>query len=416
MPKITSRDDDTPRIARTVLARDGLLLVAAALCATWAARLQPSPAVATAFGLVLALLLCKWLRMPPLSRSLAVTVLLPALPLVQPGDALRSMAWGAAAGAAAYACFTLSRRARFAFRRNSLHSPTGRWLGLDYAGARLLLERVRRTMVPVPPMRILLSPTQHEARIRAGFGNTAHDIAFGEPGAAGVDGHDLFVPLTIDALLRCHASGQADGAGWPIPTVDCIHVCDDKVRFHRRMTENGFSRWLPALARPGDFPSVLKKRVDEWGSSCHLLRDPGDEQRHAALLADPLYFRQRYVAGEIEFASHLLLSGGRIVDALTIEYRFRTPFHLKGTRHSPDSLRVARNGHLDVFRAMLASIGFEGLCCVNYKMADGLPLVLEVNPRFGASLSPFLFCFVDRSLRAGVSRRSTTSGTRATGA
>jgi len=410
--KIAHRD--THRIAGTALARDALVLAAIALGATWAARQEPSLPAAAICGVALALLPCKWLRIPPLARSLAVAILFWALQRLQPDGHLRPMALSAVATAAAYAGFTLARRLRFTVRRNSLHSPAGRWLGLDYAQPRLWLERMRRRIAPLPPMRILLSPSPHEARIRTGFAPTAHDIAFGEPGSAG--DRDLFVPLTIDALLRCHASGPAEAAGWPIPSVDCIDTCNDKLRFHRRMCANGFSRWLPALARPGEFPSVLKKRIDEWGSSCHLLLEAGDEQRYADLLSDPLYFRQRYVAGEVEYAAHLLLSGGRIVDALTVEYRFGAPFHLKGTRDSPDCLRMARNGHLGLFRAMLASIGFEGLCCINYKMCDGRPLVLEVNPRFGASLAPFLACFVERALRAGVSRRSTTSGTRATGA
>jgi len=39
-----------------------------------------------------------------------------------------------------------------------------------------------------------------------------------------------------------------------------------------------------------------------------------------------------------------------------------------------------------MFASMLATIGFEGLCCVNYKLERGVPRVFEINPRMGWNL------------------------------
>jgi len=36
--------------------------------------------------------------------------------------------------------------------------------------------------------------------------------------------------------------------------------------------------------------------------------------------------------------------------------------------------------------AILPSLRYEGLCCFNYKMDNGVLVVLELNPRFGGSL------------------------------
>ena len=41
-------------------------------------------------------------------------------------------------------------------------------------------------------------------------------------------------------------------------------------------------------------------------------------------------------------------------------------------------------------------VGFEGLCCVNYKYRDGIPKILEINPRMGGSLARFFFSFLRR--------------------
>ncbi len=35
-----------------------------------------------------------------------------------------------------------------------------------------------------------------------------------------------------------------------------------------------------------------------------------------------------------------------------------------------------------------------GLCCFNYKVIDDNPYLLEINPRFGGSLSSFFFSFI----------------------
>jgi D-alanine-D-alanine ligase-like ATP-grasp enzyme len=41
---------------------------------------------------------------------------------------------------------------------------------------------------------------------------------------------------------------------------------------------------------------------------------------------------------------------------------------------------------MDLFAQMLAALGFSGLCCVNYKLVDGNPMIFEINPRCGFSL------------------------------
>lgn len=43
---------------------------------------------------------------------------------------------------------------------------------------------------------------------------------------------------------------------------------------------------------------------------------------------------------------------------------------------------------------LLDTLGFEGLCCINYKLNNGRPLLLEINPRFGGSLGEYFFAFL----------------------
>jgi hypothetical protein len=109
------------------------------------------------------------------------------------------------------------------------------------------------------------------------------------------------------------------------------------------------------------------------------------------------YFCQEIIPGPFEFATHILFLGNKIVKSLNIMYAFDSKFPIKG--QDVNVYRVVhRCPYLKLFGRILQTIGFEGLCCVNYKVADGRPYLLEINPCLGENLAPFFLSFV-RHLR-----------------
>ena len=48
----------------------------------------------------------------------------------------------------------------------------------------------------------------------------------------------------------------------------------------------------------------------------------------------------------------------------------------------------------------LWTLGYEGTCCFNYKLVDGAPVILELNPRFGGSLVGDVAIYVAAHLEA----------------
>ncbi|MGL6071044.1 hypothetical protein, partial [Craterilacuibacter sp.] len=214
---------------------------------------------------------------------------------------------------------------------------------------------------------------------------------------------DLVVPLDIEPLL---ALRQQPRAVWennpiPLPSTRSIQLCDDKLVFYRHLLAAGFGRELPRIAEAGllKTPFILKKRQDVMGQHCYVVHNQQDLQRYAPLLDDPDYFCQTLVTGDEEFATHLLVRDGRVEHALNIRYRFAGNTPVKGKDPAFRAPVPAR--HLALFGEMLAALGFEGLCCFNYKEEGGKPLVLEINPRFGGSLCPYFFTFVHHLQRVG---------------
>jgi len=97
-----------------------------------------------------------------------------------------------------------------------------------------------------------------------------------------------------------------------------------------------------------------------------MIRNHGDEAAHLARITDTEYFCQEFVPGSTEFATHILFSGGKIVKALNIKYRFPIDTPIKG-QDAVNLMVICRCPYLDLFARVLRAIDYEGLCCVNYK-------------------------------------------------
>jgi hypothetical protein len=244
--------------------------------------------------------------------------------------------------------------------------------------------------------RILFSPMPGwEEQIRAGFGHTNHEIAFRKLSPEVIPAYDLVVPLTIDDLKYLNqVRDLIAGNPLPIPSLESIELCDDKYRFNQMLQDNGFGAFVPQIGGRLAFPYVVKKRIDAYGQSCRIIHDAGDEAACAGILADPEYFTQQLVPGANEYATHILFKDRRIRCWINVEYTFGTATPIKG-KDKELVRRACRCPHLALFAEILRTIGFEGLCCFNYKESGrGELMIMENNPRFGGSLTRYFFGFV----------------------
>ncbi|XAM00604.1 hypothetical protein OT109_04270 [Phycisphaeraceae bacterium D3-23] len=234
-----------------------------------------------------------------------------------------------------------------------------------------------------------------EKPIRLGFENTGHHIHFDRFTPESVRGYDMVVPLSIeDALFMDGNPDLLPDNPLPIPSAKAIAICDDKVRFHQTLTELGYSAYLPPMEGELGYPHILKKKVDQWGQSCVVIHNPRQEAEHQNLLQTPDYFRQRMVPGYDEYATHMLMKNGRLLRDLNIRYHFNTPTPIKG-QDTIAWMRRCPSTHRERFVKILKDLDYDGLCCFNYKHDEqGQPLIFEINPRFGGSLSRYFFGFV----------------------
>jgi carbamoylphosphate synthase large subunit len=202
---------------------------------------------------------------------------------------------------------------------------------------------------------------------------------------------DCVVPLQLAdyaALQNKNNEGFLGQKFWS-PNPNVVDLCDDKLVLNRFLLGGEFAQLVPPLRESNNshFPYIVKKRRDTWGQNSFIVRNAEDERALATTLQSPEYFCQTYISGAEEFALHMLLINNEVVYAKTIKHEMQNDYCVMGARNKSRMTYLEKSEHLAIFSRILAGLGFTGTCCINYKMHNGLPMLFEINPRFGASLS-----------------------------
>jgi hypothetical protein len=206
--------------------------------------------------------------------------------------------------------------------------------------------------------------------------------------------YDIIVPLTIPDLEICiDRREQMVNSMIPVPSQESYTICNDKRLFNDFMLSNNYSEYVPGELMVEQFPFMLKKIMDECGENTFIIENIRDLEMRKEQYESLDYFTQNIIPGKKEYATHILIKDGKIVNALTIVYIFKTNCYVKGKDHYICRM-VAHNRHLDLFENILHSMQYNGLCCVNYKEQNGVPKIFEINPRFGGSLCEFFYPFI----------------------
>jgi len=203
-----------------------------------------------------------------------------------------------------------------------------------------------------------------------------------------IEDADIVFPLRIPDTLLALDSKIATAKSL-LPSREALTIADHKMQFNRFLVAIGFSQMVPAIYRDDRiFPYILKGDEGEWGNSTYLIRDARDEAAHRDKMSSPKFFAQEYVAGHEESALHIVSDGSKIRYAHTVRYSYAEDLFVKGPIFKP--ARVDRLDGMEfehVFTEILAKLKFQGVCCINYKTKNGVPQIMELNPRMGASLA-----------------------------
>ncbi len=224
--------------------------------------------------------------------------------------------------------------------------------------------------------------------------------SFVELDVAPLDTFDAVVPLQLHHYPPLARRPDLRGRKFLHPSPQVVELCDDKLALNRFLIAEGFEGFIPPLRPPGPpYPYIWKQRQGYFGLHCRVIAGPEDE---AGLdLTDEAWFAQALSLGAVEYATHLLRASGRLRYALTVTYQMAGGDLVRGGVQAPLDNAMARGSPcLDVFAAILERLDYEGVACFNYKLAGGRPMIFEINPRYGGSLTGDVNGFLDAYLAA----------------
>jgi carbamoylphosphate synthase large subunit len=246
--------------------------------------------------------------------------------------------------------------------------------------------------------RILFGDHRTQAPAIAAFvDQDRFDVRFEPFDTADFSDADLVVPLRIDQFAPARAANVDGRRRAVLPDPALLDLCDDKLAFNERLIALGFGAFVPALLgeAPATYPFVRKGRRGDFGKGIRVVRGPGEDE------SVPDSFAQVAVEGADEEVLHLLRVDGRIRFTLCYRYTMAGALAVRGEVDRPlATVPAAVETALEPCAAMLDALGFEGTCCFNYKMQDGRPMILELNPRFGGSLVGEVSAYLDAHLAA----------------
>ena len=202
-------------------------------------------------------------------------------------------------------------------------------------------------------------------------------------------GYDVVIPITIDDLMVCSSHRESIKQDIiPIPSVEAINICHNKNLLNATLQSAGLGNFTPG--NNIQFPYIVKGKTGEYSKEAFIINNADDEILYAKLLNDPNFFKQELIAGDTEYATHIVFKNGKIAASVTVCYKYSQSVYLQGKTKQICSY-VVKSKHLDAFAQILNTIGYEGLCCIDYKIHNGVPKIFEINPRFGGSLSLYFF-------------------------
>jgi hypothetical protein len=238
-----------------------------------------------------------------------------------------------------------------------------------------------------------------EPPARRSFASLPHKLTFAPIERADLSRFDLIVPLSLaDASFLRSQPDHIRAHVVPLPDAACTALCHDKPRLNETLISAGFGAHVPPMGADLAPPFICKPMHGENSDNCIMVPDYATILRLGDALEQPGLFRQAAVRGEVEYATHFVLRDGRLERELTVAYHHEAPLFVKGVAAQPVVARVLGPcPDAQTLAAMLRAIGYNGIGCANFKMADGRLQLLEINPRIGGSLMEYFATFL-RSL------------------
>ncbi len=227
------------------------------------------------------------------------------------------------------------------------------------------------------------------ASIAASLDHHRYAPTFADPGLVDQQRFDVVLPLRFEHYPAVRAA-QALGARSIVPDPATVALCDDKFALITALNERGLAHLVPPLlnrVQAGTL-AVIKPRHGEWGERIRIVDAP--------CTIAPDSFAQTAVLGRYEFALHAVRYDDEIRFLAVVRYDMGYDLIVRSDQHRAVDLHYIDPAPFAPFaRLVLDALDYSGTACINFKLLGTTPQILEVNPRYGASLGTNFTAYAD---------------------
>jgi predicted ATP-grasp superfamily ATP-dependent carboligase len=171
-----------------------------------------------------------------------------------------------------------------------------------------------------------------------------------------------------------------------IPSADVLNIFSDKQLFAEYVQKHNLQNYFPQTFTS---PNINKKLVvvkpKHGGGSAEVYFTELNKLKEEDFVNNTV---QEYIYSNIEFAGYFVANKGEIIDAFTYYREYPPGPYIKAVNDITVQYRtVVDKPYVEIIEKFVKPVSYTGTFCVDFKLAKDTLIVLEINPRLGASLS-----------------------------
>lgn len=171
-----------------------------------------------------------------------------------------------------------------------------------------------------------------------------------------------------------------------MPKDDILKIFYNKELFTKYVKDNNLTKYYPIVytsPNPGKQLVVVKPKIGGASTSVYFT-----EINKLKKTDFDNNIVQEYIVSNVEFAGYFVANKGEIIHAFGYYREYPSGPYIKAINDTSVQKRtVIDKVYVKIIEKFVKPVSFTGTFCVDFKLAKNTLIVLEINPRLGASLS-----------------------------
>ena len=171
-----------------------------------------------------------------------------------------------------------------------------------------------------------------------------------------------------------------------IPNSEVLNIFSNKHVFSNYVKENNLTKYYPQVYTGPNVNRQLVVVKPKFGGGSAMVYFTELNKLKEDVFEDNIV--QEYITSKLEFAGYFVANEGTIIHSFGYYREYPEGPYIKAVNDTS----IQKRTHIDkpyvkIIEQFVKPVSYSGAFCVDFKLAKDTLIVLEINPRLGASLS-----------------------------